>query len=259
MSVISSRQIDEICESFESQWTKELAGSAGIQKFLASSGLHQVYAPGMLADLVKISCERSWMSWDKRLPTLVTRSTPTELLDEFHRIPRINDYRSLFQASDFASALNALANDESHCRDLWGDAIGSGYYQQALNAHVPATIPTKSRYVRCHFDYQSRATENNFRIRGCTLLGRRRSTDSSDLLCDELCDGNRIVIASRLEAEISRVQLSIQLLHPSYALLTNLSQVNPIKCQDRLLEPAQVVAVQFPFVVRLTGRTLYCY
>lgn len=258
MTQMANSEIDDHCERFDSEWSREISDSTGIQCFLSRIGVSHVDNPRLLHELVKISIERNWMAWDKRLPAVADRLTVSEVLDEFQRIPRLDNYQTLFAGTaDFESYLNELATCELQCRALWGDAIGTLHYSD-LGIDISCRVSGAQRKLRCVYYNQSRKAASVFWLRGCSYIGRQRSTDTQECFCSELKDGNRIVIAGRMEAEISRSQLEIQLLNPGYAIVTNLSQINPLHLNDKLLQPMENMMASFPFAIQLPGRKLYC-
>ncbi|MDX1930539.1 MAG: hypothetical protein SFV81_28705 [Pirellulaceae bacterium] len=258
MTQIANSEIDDLCERFDSEWSRESCDSAAIVRFLSQNGCTQLTNSQLLSELIKVSIERSWMAWNKHLPSIAEHLASSEVLAEFLKIPRLDSFRSLFaSAADFESSLHDLVMCELLCRDLWGDAIGVSHYID-LGVNLTFRPSGKHRKVRIVFDSQTKQATNVFSLRGCTYMGRQRSTDAQDCFCTELKDGNRIVIAGWTEAEVSRNQLAIQLLNPGYAVVTNLSQVNPMQVYDKVLQPKENMISSFPFAIQLPGRKLYC-
>ena len=129
MTQIANSEIEDLCERFDSEWSRETCDDSGILRFLSQSAVAHPCHPRLLSELVKISIERSWMTWDKRLPSMVEGMKYRDVLAEFMKIPRLDTYQSLFASlEDFESCLRELVMGELLCRDLWGDAIGIAHY-----------------------------------------------------------------------------------------------------------------------------------
>jgi hypothetical protein len=82
--------------------------------------------------------------------------------------------------------------------------------------------------------------------------------DTSDSFCEELADGNRIIVANKYDTYVSREQLAVQILNSTHAIVTNLSSGNSILIANvGNVQPNQSVVIKFDFVVRLPNRRLH--
>ncbi len=256
---LSSDEIDEACERFESEWTQANSGVRGITAFLKANGIADRPDRQILIELIKIDCERNWMVWDETLPSMIESLSAVEIMSSFLKIPRVENYRELFrEALDYTQSLTELAESEAQCRGQWGDAVGRKHYEQLPAVIAEQEIP-KVRKMRCDFEDRTNNGSLTFPLRGRTVVGRQRSSDDVECCFFEGHSENRVVIANRMEAEISRTQMSIQLLNPAFALVTNLSQTNPLQLCNRLLDSSNAAVIAFPFYVSLPGRRLYFY
>ena len=173
-------------------------------------------------------------------------------------MPSVDKYSSLFRSqSEFTASLDELAHCEFACRSQWGDSIGSRYYEHHLGISIRDPGQPKLRQMLCEFDSSLNNANVVFPLNGKNAIGRQRSTDKLSSFVELLPDGNRIVVADRREAEISRNQLDVQLLTNKYAIATNLSSVNPVLLSDSTkLQPSECRLLSFPFSIGLPGRRL---
>ncbi len=275
MSDCGHDEFNTLCDRFESIWNFETSGAASIRQFL------ETCAGGLLPDsdelsrlvseLVQIDIERWWMSWQQKVESSVAQATPAEILELFNQRATLENYLELLPHAPSNTAFwQKLAECEVNARDRWGDKISGAYFKHrfgvtllaGLGERTLSSYPSNPKIFAIR-DGVHRASENSasrLPVCGLTLFGRQQPFDAADWMVQELAHGNRIVIAGREESTISREQLSLQLLTPDFAILTNLSKVNPfIILPNRILATGQSVFVRFPTAVKLTGRTICCY
>ena len=257
MTKPSITNLDAICEQYEAFRTSLRCGPGSIEEFLGSIEIAQESLPLLVSELAQIDIQLNWMTWDKQLEKRVKERSCQEIETEFLRIPKFSDYASLVGGAFDSQAISDMAKCEMEARNSWGDAIGPQHYaksgiQLATDHHHH---PNSLNYIVDGSIVGQNATK--FVLRGKTVIGRQRSTDASDLFCEELADGNRIVIANRLEDIISREQLTIQLLSPKFALVTNPSAANSILVANRgQIEPNGSTMLKFDFTIHLPGRRM---
>lgn len=258
MIELSEKTIDYLSEKFEAQWDFEAAGPVGVSRFLRDENQDAQADRQLAIALIQIDMERSWMVWCNYVKKVGTETDPTELTEQLSCMPYVHRYSGLFRSQlEFTDSLGKLAHCEFACRAQWGDSIGSHYYEH--NFAVPIKTPGQlnSRNVRCEFDPNLKHADLAFPLNGKNAIGRQRSTDKLSSFVERLPDGNRIVVADRREAEISRNQLGVQLLTNRYAIATNLSSVNPVLLSDSTkLQPTECRLLSFPFSIGLSGRRL---
>ena len=258
MIELSEKRIDDLSEMFESQWDFDTAGPVGILQFLRDED-RNVQADRRLAiALIQVDIERSWLTWCYQVEKVGKETVPAQLNDQLSQMPSVNKYSGLFSSqSEFTASLDELAHCEFACRSQWGDSIGSRYYQHHFGISIRDSGQTQLRQVRCEFDSSLNNADVVFPLNGKNAIGRQRSTDKLSSFIERLPDGNRIVVADRREAEISRNQLDIQLLTNKYAIATNLSSVNHVLLSDfTQLQPSESRLLSFPFSMKLPGRRL---
>ena len=249
-----------ICERFDDEWSLENAGPRGLRGFLQQVGLAFHRDQSLLSELIQIDIERTWMSWAKRLRATDGPIPAAELEERFQRLNRLTDYADLTSAgwSD-AKFWAEIAQCEVDSRDQWGDAIGPLHYAHHFQLSVSQTKRRHSHRMRCLLE-GAKMTDavEGLPLRGSTKIGRRRRTEDGDETLIESPDGNRIVVATKLETQISREHLAVQLLSPDYAIVKNISHVNPvrIKSDKSMLNPREASALSFPFTLQLAGRQL---
>ena len=258
MLKLSEQTIDVLSEKFESCWDFETAGPVGILNFLAAEELELQVDQRLAVVLIQVDIERSWMAWSNHVEKKGKETNPTQLIEQLSQMPSIDKYSSLYRSqSEFMDSLDELANCEFACRSQWGDSIGSRYYEHHFDISIKVPSQAKLRHLACEFDPSLRNANVAFPLNGKNAIGRQRSTDKFTLFAEQLPDGNRIVIADRLEAEISRNQLEVRLLTHKYAIATNVSIVNPVLLSDYTkLQPSECRLLSIPFSVGLSGRRL---
>ena len=224
-------------------------------------GTGQQIALELLSELIQIDIDRTWMGWNKAVPKLAEEASASEILDAFQRLPRLELYFDQCLTDLPPTQFGELANREFRARNSWGDAIGPAHYEHEFGLVVSANRHQEPCLIRCDLDGSSHFRMSEaFPLRGRTILGRQRSRDTKSYMLEELSAGNRIVIAGRAESKISREQLAVQALTPSYALVSNLSSVNPVVMSSGcLVETNTSEIAEFPFSIRLPGRRLHFY
>jgi hypothetical protein len=261
---------DSLFEQFEKLWTLEACGAESIKRLLNTFALKNegeisydsAELKDLIGNLVEIDIERWWMKWE----TLITKRSPDTTAEEFLQL-----FAQRATLENYLSVLPALPKDdgfwtrliesEISVRDRLGDQIGAAYFNTRFSMQKVLPKPIHPVVLRCELDGESPNTNSPvFPVRGCTLVGRQRSYDSTPRLVAENGDGNRIVIAAHDEREISREQLTIQLLCPGVAIVRNVSQkakfaVSP----NHVLDVQESSIVELPFTVKLHGRKLRIY
>ncbi len=255
-------KIDEIVGRFRQSWMHEHAGAKGVERFVSQLSLDVSSANDLLVALACCDLEQSWQLWcDHCAMKVQNEATADEVLERWHDLPHFTSYESVF-ADERAAALAAaqLAQCESACRDRWGDAIGPLYFRHYFRIETEEWMRRTRRHLRCEFETNAEYSQVLFPLRGFCEIGRQRSTDKDAYFFQPQPDGNRVVIANRYEAEISRQQLSLQLVSPDVAVITNLSRINAVRVlPSRILKPGDRMAIAFPFTMVLPGRRLFCY
>jgi hypothetical protein len=253
--------IDLLCEEYEEFRSVGNVGPESIRCFLDRTHPHAAQDTTLLKELTQIDIQLNWMSWDKSLSAISEASSSTRLLELFMQIPRLRDYIQAFSslAENGTGCILPLARCELEARSRWGDAIGCAYYLENYGILLEADFPGIPKLVKCMFDGSSIGRSIPcFVLRGRTVLGRQRSRDASDSFCEELIDGNRIVIANKHDTSVSREQLAVQILNSTHAIVTNLSAGNSILIANAgMVQPKQSTVVRFDFVVRLPNRRLH--
>ena len=242
-------------------WLDTACGPDSIRNILKNAGHWPTDCTELLSELIQIDIDRIWMSWNKILPKLAEKASASEILEAFQLLPRLENYFDQCLPGMSPIQFGELANREFRARTSWGDAIGPAHYEQDFGLVVSAKPHQTPCLVRCDVDGSSHFQMNEaFPLRGRTILGRQRSRDTGSYLLEELPAGNRIVIAGRVESKISREQLAVQALTPSYALISNLSSINPVVMSSGcLVETNTSKIAEFPFLIQLPGRRLHFY
>lgn len=253
--------IDQLCAVYERYRTADRSGPKSVIQFLQEQGHGGNPAPSLISNLVQIDVELNWMAWEKRLPELVENQDLDTVREQFLRIPRLDDYLeipALKVVSQDQKSLEAMARCEMESRNYWGDAIGPVFYHAKYGLNLPPDPDHSPNFVLCYLDGSSIGKEVcKFEFRGKTIIGRQRSTDVRQLFCEESPHGNRIVIASHSERKISREQLLVELLNKRYAIVSNLSAINPVVTVGLgVLSPQRSEILQIPFGLRLPDRRL---
>jgi hypothetical protein len=253
--------IDSLCEEYEEFRSVDNIGPESIWRFLDRANPNAARDTALLTELVQIDIQLNWMSWDKSLSAISETSSSVTLLGLFLKIPRLRDYINAFPCltENGAGCLLILARCELESRSRWGDSIGCAYYLQNYGVLLEADFHVSPKLVKCMFDGSSIGRSIPcFVLRGRTVLGRQRTRDASDSFCEELVEGNRIVVANKHDTYVSREQLAVQLLNSTHAIVTNLSAANSIIIANvGTVQPNQSVVVKFEFVVRLPNRRLH--
>jgi len=258
MIELSEQRIEDLSEKFESCWSFTTAGPGGLVDFLAVEELEAQVDRRLAVVLIQVDLERSWMAWCNHVAELSKETDAAHLNEELSQMPSIDKYSGLFHSQlEFTDSLDELSHCEFACRSQWGDSIGSRYYEHHFDIAIRNSGQVKLRQVLCEFDPSFKSTNVAFPLNGRNTIGRQRSTDKHSTFVEQLPDGNRIVIADRREAEVSRNQLDVRLLTPKYAIATNVSNVNPVLLSDfTKLQPSECRLLSYPFSIGLPGRRL---
>ena len=254
-------QIEILCETFLRSWETR-SGISGINRFLSDHAEVNDSDRRLLLSLIQIDLEGFWSKWARFAEKQLREPKPIETLqDHWKAMPRFQHYAALFDSPEEAARYwRDMANFESYCRDRWGDAVGPSYYKHYFSVATDDYHRRTRRHLRCEFESNEDFSQMLFPLRGTSEVGRQRSKDQDAYFCEINPDGNRIVVAGRQEAEVSREQLSVQLLTPEVTILTNRSGVNSIRvAPDMLLAPGERTLSTFPFTVQVPGRRLCGY
>jgi hypothetical protein len=254
-------RIDQLVELYEGQFrTPSKCGPQSIREFRNHYLREIPSAELIVSELIEVDLQLSWMQWDKHLANRPESISADEVAAEFARIPRLEDYAFLVGSPPAnTEPWRTIAKCEMEARYAWGDAIGPVWYMSQFGIQLKADDYFEPSFVHCKSEGSDIASSSpRFLLRGRTIIGRQRSRDQCSCFSEELPTGNRIVVASHRDPKISREQLAVQLLNPQYALVTNLSNLNPVMLVSfGLLEPRQSQVVKFDFSIRLPGRRLY--
>ncbi|MCC6511793.1 MAG: hypothetical protein IT423_22015 [Pirellulaceae bacterium] len=253
---------EKLSGRFLADWHADASGPAGIAQFCQRNGLSSTQQPTLVFQLICIDLEKNWSTWSEKVQLRMhSVQRADELLDMWKQLPRFQSYAPLFAGPDeIAPFWSELAGHECYCRDRWGDAVGPPYYQHHFQIKTSEYLRRTRRLMRCELESNEEFSQVLFPLRGCNEVGRQRTRDDEGYFHEPKPDGNRIVVANRLEADISRDQLAIQLLSPMVAVIINRSQVNSIRVSpDKVLPIDGRTAVTFPFTIQLPGRRLCCY
>lgn len=232
---LSEQAMDDLCEAFEEQWTRDNSGPDGLEVFLKAQKCTEPFAPELLATLIIVDIERSWLSWHNLLKQQAAipadRLSIEAILESFANLPTLGSYDELTRIDLFDKDLKSeIVQHEARARNRWGDAVGPEYYRThygvetgvatGIATGIGSSCPLRYVYI-ADSEITSEAACVRFPLRGLNRLGRQRSFDSSPLVCEQLAEGNRITIADDLNAHISRNQLTVQLLSPECVVITN--------------------------------------
>lgn len=253
---------NELCEEFRNGWSLATSGVAGVAEFIGKSGSLADIDRRTLVGVIQVDVEKSWSNWSTQVEEFVRQSmAPDELIDQWKQLPRFQNYAALFSGPEELCHFWAqLANHEATCRDRWGDAIGQPFYQHYFEVQVSSFARRQRRHLRCEFEHNEDYSQVLFPLRGRNEIGRQRTKDAEPYFFEANPDGNRIVVANRYESEVSREQLTLQLLTPNAAVIINRSSVNSIRLSpDLVLKPGAKAASLFPFTIQIPGRRLCCY
>ncbi len=257
-----SRNVNDLSDEYRSHWSISTAGVAGVAEFIGTSRHLRQIDPPSLVRVIQADLEKSWSHWATSAEELAKQSVSSDMLiEEWKRLPRFQNYAALFSGPEALRPFWAqLANCEAVCRDRWGDAIGSPFYEYYFEVTTQGYPRRQRRYLRCEFEHNEEFSQVLFPLRGRNEIGRQRTKDTEPYFCETNADGNRIVVANRYESEVSREQMTIQLLTPNVAIVFNRSGVNSIRlATDAVLTPGANACTLFPFTVQIPGRKLCCY
>lgn len=250
--------LDELCDRFETQWCEEQSGADGVVDFMSQNQLEPEDNVEALAMLGAMDIERAWMAWNAWLPRNVTASS-TDILSRFQGLPSFFDYHTRWAQLE-TLCWRSVAECELKARDRWGDAIGAFYYRSLFGYPLDLIPNERGRTLTIDFrNPESCPPSDPFTVRGRMTLGRQRSGDNGPFICECLPEGNRITIATQVETTISRTHLTIQLVHPDYALVTNTCRPDfpsSLMVYGRTLVPGRPQLAKFPFSIGLPDRKL---
>lgn len=257
-----SHQANEPCEEYRRRWQHSASGPAGVADFLGGKDCLTDIDRQVLLWVIQVDIEESWSRWSTVAEEQARRAVAADsLLEQWKQLPWFQNYAVLFSGPEEVALYWAqLANIEATCRDRWGDAIGTQFYQTYSQVDTVGLVRRPRRLLRCEFENNEEYSQILFPLRGRNEIGRQRSRDAEAYFCESLPNGNRIVVANRFESEVSREQMTLQLLTPAVAVIINQSSVNSIRLSpDILLPPAAKMCAVFPFTVQIPGRRLCCF
>ncbi len=240
--------MEEVCEEFESQWRRYPGHAAErIQAFLNRYSIDHTSRRSLVGVLAEVDLERDWMWWKKWLAIEGESLTPADVMAEYSKNAKASDYRSLFGDPTLDPEIEQrLRNVEMKCREIWGD---DPYPVSLPHLHEDKTFITKS-WISIHFDEPTDKLRCPFK--GVIELGRQRSTELVERQWVRDGGNSRIILANRDDIRYSRRQCSLQKLSPDFAMVTNLSQVNPlIISPDVILGASESILCRLPFHIRI--------
>jgi len=226
---------------------------------LVERGLIKPYEKRFLADLITIDIERSWMAWNRWLPTRHTDANPDQVMMVFDFLPTMEAYIELLgDVSPKAGYWNDIAESEYAARHEWGDSIGVEHYRRKFGLELRCDMAKSTHHVRIGWRsrHEGVADTQSFPLRGRLTIGRRRSCDPIDQRLFEFLDGQRLVVAERTENNISREQLWVQLLNPKLAAICNTGN-SPMEFSKNLLPSNKKTLAEFPFTIEIDGKKLF--
>ena len=249
--------LDAQCELFEGNWTVDRSGPDAVIEFaLKSLQPTDSRLPLLLGPLIEVDIDRVWMDWRTKVSKQNQQHSPAEWIDQLASVPKLGDYLAAIASRnvDF-SATESLLRKEYGARQAWGDAprwdvVASPCPKWSKLAGKPA----------CHrVEIQSMEfpIPRGFDLCGLTEFGRQRTTDDQSGVIVHYTDVSRVIVANRADSTISRRQFSLQILSTNHAVLTNLSQTNPLPINGATtlaFEDASVI--QLPFALRFQDLSL---
>ncbi len=135
--------------------------------------------------------ESIWSHWSNFIETQVHSEQPIpNLLKAWKRLPQFPSYESLVTSPEAQAQFRLqLANWESQCRDRWGDAVGSLFYEHHYQIKTQEFAKRVRRHVRCEFENNDDYSEVLFHC-----VGSARSGVSGRATCTRT-SSNRIRMA----------------------------------------------------------------
>jgi len=246
--------LDELCEHYENQWAPDRSGPQVIVDFcLQKTSRSNPQLPTLLEQLVEMDVERSWMHWRLLVSEKQRDYGPNEWLKFLSERPKLRDYIEIMTRNRVPFSLNEeLLKTEYRARQEWGDApswksIASDFPNLSLLPPAPMRheVSIQSKEISCI---------KRFELGGLMEFGRQRSTDSQFGVVVHDDTQSRVIIASKTNSLISRKQFRLQILAAGHAILTNLSQVNPLNLgTSTILHSNASSVVELPFSLDIQG------
>lgn len=261
MTVTTKVDFDSICEHYESIRSSGYHGPDAINAFLQQFYPSMSSERKLIGELAQIDLQLSWMNWDKRLKSKVETEAIDVVLSDFNRLPTLDSYLKLVPTDtpEVREILRDIAKCEMESRATWGDSIGPAHFVSKYELELTPMKRSRNHFVIVHPEVpRPNVASARFEIRGRSVIGRQRTSDTSDLFCEQRSDGNRIVVADLQQAFVSREQISLLLLNPRFALLTNIGSKSPVLIAGYgKVNPGDSMILSFDFIVRLPNCRLH--
>jgi hypothetical protein len=220
--------LDDQCQLYEGNWTIDSSGPAAVIAFAL-----ELLAPtdsrlqALLESLIEVDVERVWMQWRSKVTKQTQDYTASEWYEQLLVVPKLVDYvAAISQQRIEFSVAEPLLRAEYRARQEWGDAPR----WETVAAPWPNLTTLSPKPGRHRVELQSKEfpEPKAFDLCGLTEFGRQRTTDELFGVLVHDSQGSRLIVAPRADAKISRRQFGVQILSANHAILTNLSQINPL-------------------------------
>ena len=249
--------LDDQCERYESNWSTNQSGPDAVIAFALASLLPgDSRLPILLGSLIEVDIDRTWMEWRTNVSkTHVSKyreeNSPAKWCERLASVPKLADYVAAIAARNIDFEVSeSLLKKEYDARQAWGDAPR----WDAITAPWPNAAKLACKPARHRVELQSSEfpIPKVFDLCGITLFGRQRTTDEASGVIVHETSGSRIIVANRDDLMISRRLFSLQILSANQAVITNLSQTNPLPLNSTTVLESEVAAlVELPFAFRI--------
>jgi hypothetical protein len=213
--------------------------------------------PTLLEPLIEVDVERVWMEWRTKVSKQAQNHSAAEWLDQLLAVPKLEDYIAAIssQSIDF-SITESLLRTEYRARQEWGDAPR---WDIALSPWPNLSkLPGMPARHRVEIQSKEFLIPGVFELCGLTEFGRQRTADNQcGVIVHDTC-ASRVIVAHRADSTISRRQFSVKILSANHAIVTNLSQTNPlpISATTTTLAFDESSVIQLPFTLRFQDLSL---
>jgi len=244
--------LDAQCELYEDNWKSNRSGPEAVVAFaLESLQPTDARLPLLLEPLIEVDIDRVWMDWRTKVSNHNQEHSPAEWCEQLALVPKLRDYLAAIATRNVNfSATESLLRKEYDARQTWGDAPRWDI--------VDSPWPNWSKLIRkpARHRVEIQSTEfpipRIFDLCGLTEFGRQRSTDEESGAIVHEASVSRVIISNRTDATISRRQFRLQILSGNHAILTNLSQTNPLPINAAMMLESEAMAiVELPFAFRI--------